>query len=222
MSDILLYWANVLWLPVLAATYVGWIVRFFQQWRRVMRWPDIALLCFGGAAFTFMAIPKFAPYFAAKTVVRYEKVQPANAPTVRPAELLALKAQNKQLETENTQLKTQIRHLKRANQPSRTVAPSTPSACSSIAPVLFPSRINADDCDALTGAQRAVDIADEQRREFLKTLPSVKGEQQTLEAVAQGETIKANLTQAIVNLQNLQARLCLTVIRATSTPTPTK
>jgi hypothetical protein len=122
---------------------------------------------------------------------------------------LALNNENAKLKTENARLR---------NRPIRTiVVRPTPLACPSIAQVLFPSQINAVDCDALTGAQRSVDIANEQVREFLKT----KGDQSmnNLNAVNEAAMVNANFAQAVSNLQREQARLCAVVVAATPAPT---
>src|SRR5208282_5587285 len=112
---------------------------------------------------------QLAPYLLQQNapVVKTESSPVSStAPTPSNSDaLLALNNENAKLKTENARLR---------NRPIRTiVVRPTPLACPSIAQVLFPSQINAVDCDALTGAQRSVDIANEQVREFLKT----KGDQ---------------------------------------------
>src|SRR5271155_513793 len=138
--------ANVFYIPALVAMYGGWIVRFFQKWYAVMRWPDILLLCFGMAVFTVMAIPKFAPYFK-PTVVTTMVASPNSA------ELVSLKDQNGKLKAENARLK----RIKPQIHPTVTVIPS-PMACPSVTPS-FSAKIATRDCSDLLGAQELYDRA---------------------------------------------------------------
>lgn len=148
-------------------------------------------------------------------IVRSESSPEATPTPAYLAELATLKDDNAKLKAENARLK---------NRPPRTImvrstpVPSTPVACPSIAPVLFPKLINATDCDALTGAQHSVDIANEQAREFIKT----KGNESmnNLDAVNEAAMINANLAQAVANLRGQQSRLCANVVNSTPAPTP--
>lgn len=78
--------------------------------------------------------------------------------------------------------------------------------------------MNAEDCDALTGAQRLVDSADRQRMELIRALNSgeLRDNAQTEQQVV---ALKTTYDQAVVNLQGLQSRLCAIVITATPAPT---
>jgi hypothetical protein len=152
------YWseiANILYIPALVVMYGGWLIRFFQKWHSVMKLPDILLLCFGVGAFTVMAVPKAAPYFAPKTIVIHEQGQPL--PPINSMEVTALK-------TENAQLRTDIARLKRIKQqprPTVIMASPVPAACPSLPVVSSGStqKIPQQDCSDLVGAQELFDRA---------------------------------------------------------------
>ncbi len=183
--------ANVLYIPALAVMYGGWIIRFFQKWYAVMKWPDMLLLCFGIGVFTVMAIPKFAPYFAPKTVVIREQAQPL---PINSMEVTALKTENAQLRTENAKLK---RIKQQQPRPTVIMASPVPSACPSL-PVVISSgsaqKIPTQDCSDLLGAQALYDRAAE------------------AESAAKGTTAYNNalstMNEATDNLNRMAARLC--------------
>jgi len=132
---------------------------------------------------------------------------------INAAELDALKNDNAKLKAENAR-------LKRARPQPRTIGSVPgPSACPS-API-FPNLIKIADCDALLGGQKSVDIADEQRRDFVKTLApeNIKTNAQATELTAEGANISANENQAVANLQSLYNRLCYRVVYASPSPT---
>lgn len=146
-------------------------------------------------------------------IVRAQFRQAATPTPINLAELEALKADNTKLKAENARLrKAKTPHVAAAALPM-------PSACPSLTPILFPSKISAADCDALTGAQRLVDSADRDRIEAIKSLIGMKTNEQIQQATIQGLAAKATEEQAMSNLANLQARLCVEVVVATPAPT---
>ena len=94
--------ANVLYIPLLVVTYIGWAFRFFQKWWSVMKWPDILLVCFGLIAFTLMAVPKVAPYFEQNVPASVGRSisMPSSS-----TELISLRDENAKLKADNARLR---------------------------------------------------------------------------------------------------------------------
>ncbi len=192
MPDFISRWsevANVLYIPALVVMYGGWIIRFFQKWYAVMRWPDILLLCFGVAVFTVMSVPKFAPYFAPKTIVIHEQGQPL---PINSMEVTALKTENAQLRTENARLK---RIKQQQPRPTVIMASPVPSACPSFAcPSINCAKIPQQDCSDLLGAQQLYDRA-------------ADAESATRGTTAHNDALNT-ANNATDNLNRMAARLC--------------
>jgi hypothetical protein len=154
-----------------------------------------------------VVLPSDKPSPAPLPIVSQQVSQPATPTPAYLAEVASLKDENARLKTENSR-------LKKIKAP-RVVAAALPipSACPSARQVLFPSMISVSDCDALIGAQKLVDSADQDRIGASKDeSASEEGRQRYIAAVS-------TETQAIMNLQSLQARLCAVVMIATPAPT---
>jgi hypothetical protein len=106
-------------------------------------------------------------------------------------------------ENENVKLRAENARLRKARTPHVAAALPMPSPCASIAPILTLSKIGADDCDALTGAQRLLDSATRDRIEASKAASTAENLVRLYEA-------QTTESQAASNLTSLQARLCTT------------
>jgi hypothetical protein len=162
-----------------------------------------------------VVVPSDKPSPASLEIVRSQVSQAAMPTPAYSAELATLKDQNAKLKKENARLeKFKTPHLV-------TAALSIPSACPSVTQVSSPSKISPTDCDALTGEQKEVDSADQERLELLKTLSSgtIKTSDQELQITTQAANVLATEKQAILNLQGLENRLCGQAQMATPAPT---
>lgn len=143
-----------------------------------------------------VVLPSNKPLPAPMAIVRSQLSQAATPTPINSAEVEALKEDNAKLKTENAR-------LRKAKIPRALAALPMPYPSAAITPILIPSKISADDCDALIGAQKLVDSADKDRIAATKDeYASEEDRQQYIAAVS-------TETQAIMNLQNLQARLCI-------------
>jgi hypothetical protein len=162
-----------------------------------------------------VVLPSDKPLPAPLPVARSQISQLAAPTPAYLAELASLKDENAKLKTENSRLaKLKAPRVVRAASP-------IPSACPSIAQTVCPSRLDPADCDNLTGAQRSVDIAEQQRDEYLARVGTEKftSNDQVLQETRQAYTIKATQEQAIANLQGWQSRLCAQAQTASPIPT---
>jgi len=156
--------ANVLYIPALFVLYGGRVVRFFQHWRAVMKWPDILLLCFGLVIMGAVTVPKIAPYFEqSPSPVPVMAVQASHAiPTaIGSAELDALRQTNAKLKAEKARLrKLRVAAIVRASpSPAPSASPSFPSVSSSGTVTIINHSLTNQDCQELLTAQQLYDGA---------------------------------------------------------------
>jgi hypothetical protein len=205
---------QILSLPISLAIWIGWKPNLKIMQGNTALGIALAVVQLSSWAALYSVYAETQKKPVTKVVVQREPCVAATTPN--SIEVTALREQNTQLRTENAHLrKAKAPHLATVIQP---LPSAIPSACPSVTQVLFPSRMNAEDCDALTGAQRLVDSADRQRMELIRALNSgeLRDNAQTEQQVV---ALKTTYDQAVVNLQGLQSRLCAIVITATPAPT---
>jgi hypothetical protein len=159
---------------------------------------------------------QLAPYLEPKIPV--EVASPASSPTPNVLETQVRNVEES-ANAEIAKLKAENARLK--NRPTRTIIERpAPSACPS--QPIFPQFIKLEDCNALTGAQRLLDNADEQRREAIRTLAlgQLKSNEQINQVTMQGLSAKNTEDEAATNLRALYDRLCMTVRYTSPSPTP--
>jgi hypothetical protein len=144
----------------------------------------------------------------------FESTQIAQTVTPTPVRSPRLpddSAEMEALQTENARLKTENARLRKFRPPRVVAVSPKPLAGPSIAqPIVTSSKLSADDCDALLGAQKLVDSVDTSRMALIKGVAEgrVKTDEQATQIGIQAAGIKITDDQAIANLNSLQERLC--------------
>src|SRR5208282_5603219 len=93
-----------------------------------------------------------------------------------------------------------------------------PSACPSVTPILYQSKLTADNCDGLIQVAKAVGSADRDRVQALTNMRGAKTTEELQGFLIQGLTAKVTEDQADANLEKVKSVLCAERL---ASPTPT-
>jgi|SRR5208282_4560870 len=122
------------------------------------------------------------------------------------------------LKDENAKLKTENARLKKLKASHVIAALPMPSACPSVTPILYQSKLTADNCDGLIQVAKAVGSADRDRVQALTNMRGAKTTEELQGFLIQGLTAKVTEDQADANLEKVKSVLCAERL---ASPTPT-